>query len=130
MHQRLRVDLSDRARTSGLAASRAQTAILDEFEAADETFDAARAGRTGTFRVTAVPMWIDAVLPPAMARFHAELPGIRLVLDTATRAEGLRRLAGERSDLHCGGIDDGELLPATPPTATSRTARGSTTTPP
>ena len=27
-------------------------------------------------------------------------------------AERLRRLAGEHSDLHCGGIDDGELLPA------------------
>lgn len=101
-----------RLTTLGVAAAAHARRILDEFEAADETFDAARAGRTGTFRVTAVPMWIDAVLPPAMARFHAELPGIRLVLDTATRAEGLRRLAGGRSDLHCGGIDDGELLPA------------------
>ena len=69
-------------------------------------------GAQRAFRVTAVPMWIDTVLPQAMARFHAERPGIRLILDTATRAEGLRRLAGGHSDLHCGGIDGGELLPA------------------
>ena len=62
--------------------------------------------------MTAVPVWIDTVLPQAMARFHAERPGIRLILDTATRAEGLRRLADGHSDLHCGGVDDGELLPA------------------
>ena len=96
----------------GVAAAAHARRILDEFEAADETFDAACAGRSGTFRVTAVPMWIDTVLPQAMARFHAERPGIRLILDTATRAEGLRRLAGGHSDLHCGGIDGGELLPA------------------
>ena len=102
------------ARLTALGAAAAAHArrILDEFEAADETFDAAHAGRSGTFRVTAVPVWIDTVLPQAMARFHAERPGIRLILDTATRAEGLRRLADGHSDLHCGGVDDGELLPA------------------
>ena len=33
--------------------------------------------------MTAVPVWIDTVLPQAMARFHAERPGVRLILDTA-----------------------------------------------
>ena len=104
----------DGARLTALGAAATEPArrILREFEAADETFDAARSGRSGIFRVTAVPMWSDAVLPQAIARFHAACPGIELKLDTATRAEGLRRLAGGRSDLHVGGIDDGELLPA------------------
>ena len=67
------------------------------------------AHRSGTFRVTAVPVWIDIVLPQAMARFHAERPGIRLILDTATRAEGLRRLAdghkAERAEAQFNAVE-------------------------
>ena len=96
----------------GAAATEPARRLLREFEAADQALDAARSGRTAIFRVTANPVWSDAVLPQAIARFHAVCPEVELRLDTATRAEGLRRLAGGRSDLHVGGIDDGEVLPA------------------
>ena len=102
------------ARLTALGAAAIEPArrLLREYEAADQALDAARSGRTVTFRVTANPVWSDAVLPQAIARFHAACPEVELKLDTATRAEGLRRLADGRSDLHVGGIDDGALLPA------------------
>ena len=86
--------------------------ILREIEAAEAHVDAARAGRNGTFRVTANPMWCEAVLPEAIAEFHDSCPSIEIELVTATRAEGLQRLAVGESDLHCGGIDAGDSLPA------------------
>ena len=47
----------------------------------------------------------------AVERFHETYPAIELRLETATRAEGLRRLVGGDSDLHRGGIDADEPLP-------------------
>ena len=86
--------------------------ILREIEAAEEALDAARSGRTGSFRITASPTWSETVLPAALARFHEECPGIEIRIDTAGRAEGLRQLADGDSDLHCGGIDAGDVLHA------------------
>ena len=57
------------------------------------------------------------------ARFHAAFPGIELTVETTTRAEGLRRLADGRSDLHLGGVDAGEALPAWLRRDRPRTAR-------
>ena len=54
----------------------------------------------------------EFVLPQAIASFHASCPGIELELVTATRTEGLRLFASGESDLHCGGIDTGDLLPS------------------
>ncbi len=44
--------------------------ILYEIEAAEEKITATLAGRTGSLRVTAGPMWMRAVLPDAIAKFH------------------------------------------------------------
>lgn len=96
----------------GAAAAAPARRILAEFEAADRSLDAARSGTVGGFRVTAVTGWIDTVLPQAIARFHHACPGVELRCETATRAEGLRLLETGQSDLHVGGIDAGELLPA------------------
>ena len=57
-------------------------------------------------------MWSEFALPQAIASFHASCPGIELELVTATRTEGLRPFASGESDLHCGGIDTGDLLPS------------------
>ena len=92
------------------AAGRARR-ILRELEAEEEEFAAARAGRTGLIRVTAVAPWNEALLAQAAARFHRDYPDIELRLQTTTRTEGLRLLAAGESDLHCGGIDDGLGLP-------------------
>lgn len=96
----------------GAAAAAPAQRILREFEAADRTLDAARSGAVAGFRMTAVPGWSDTVLPRAIARFHRVCPEVELRCETTTRAEGLRLLEAGRSDLHAGGIDTGELLPA------------------
>ena len=98
-------------RPTALGAALAEPArsILRGFDAAR---DAARAGRAGPFRITAGPVWLDTVLPRAIARFRNACPGVELRVDAATRAEGLRLLAAGDADLHCGGVDPGERLPA------------------
>ena len=86
--------------------------ILREISLAEERVNAARLGRTGSVSVTADPMWADAVLPEAIVRFHEDYPAVELKLATASRQQGLRLLAEGRSDLHFGGIDEGERLPS------------------
>ena len=55
---------------------------------------------------------MQAVVAPAVRAFHAAFPEVELKLRTAAWREGARLLADGRSDLHCGGIDTGEALPA------------------
>ena len=85
--------------------------VLHDLEITDATVDAARSGRTGRFRVTADPVWAQAVLTQALARFHNGYPEIEVEIEVATRAEGLRRLASGESDMHCGGPDSSRRLP-------------------
>ena len=61
--------------------------------------------------ISAHPVWMQAVLPAAIARFHDSFPGIELKLRAADRPQGIRLLTEGASDLHCGGIDAGEPLP-------------------
>ncbi len=95
----------------GITAAEVGRRVLTEIEAAEERLDATHSGRTGVIRMTAGPVWGSAVLPEVIARFHESFPRIGLDVRTASRAEGLRRLVRGDSDLHCGGIDDGERLP-------------------
>ena len=88
--------------------------ILREIEDGEETVVAALAGRTGSFRITAAPVWMQAVLVPAVAAFHAAFPEIELKLRTAAWRDGVRLLADGSADLHVGGIDTGEALPGFP----------------
>ena len=96
----------------GAAAAELARGVLREIEAAEEKMEAAASGRTGRFRITATAMWMQAVLAPACQAFREKLPGVELTLRTAPFAEGLRLLARGESDLHCGGLDAGEHLPA------------------
>ena len=48
-------------------------------------------GRASGFRITADPVWMVAVVAPAIARFHETFPGVELKLSTASFAEALRR---------------------------------------
>ena len=95
----------------GITAAEVGRRILTEIEAAEEQLDARHSGRTGVIRITAGPVWGSAVLPEVIARFHESFPRIGLMVETTSRPEGLRRLVRGDSDLHCGGIDDGERLP-------------------
>ena len=85
--------------------------ILRDIEAGEEAVTAALAGRTGRFRVSAAPLWMQAVVAPAVQAFHAAFPDVELKLRTAAWREGVRLLADGGSDLHCGGVDSGEALP-------------------
>lgn len=85
--------------------------ILYEIEVAEEKINATLSGRTGSLRITAGPMWMGAVLPNVIARFHETCPGVELKLKTTPLSEGIRLLANGDSDLHCGGINGSEPLP-------------------
>ena len=95
----------------GAAAFDLAQHVRDETQAAEAKFEAFTTGRSGSFCVTAEPTWMQAVMPAAVARFHAACPGVELKLRTAGFRRGLRLLTDGRSDLHCGGIDIGEPLP-------------------
>ena len=105
---------ADRARPTRLGAVVAGHArrILREIEDGEATGAAAHAGRTGRFRVTAPPVWMQAVVAPAVRAFHGAFPEVELGLRTTSWRESVRRLADGGSDLHCGGLDTGEALPA------------------
>ena len=95
----------------GTVAANLARHILYEIEIAEDKINATLSGRTGCLRVTAGPMWMRAVLPTAIARFHEACPGMELKLKTTPLTEGIRLLANGDSDLHCGGIDANEPLP-------------------
>ena len=52
------------------------------------------------------------VVAPAAVRFQRACPGIGLTLRTVPFSQGVRLLEGGESDLHCGGVDGGQPLPA------------------
>ncbi len=85
--------------------------LLREFTETDEHIGETVDGRDGRFRVTAGPMWMQAVIAPAALRFQSVCPGVGLSLRTMPFSEGVRLLEGGASDLHCGGIDGGQPLP-------------------
>ena len=95
----------------GVTALRHARRILGETEDAERAIAAARSGRTGVFRITATPPWAETVLAGAAARFRESFPAVELQVESAPRAEGLRRLAAGQCDMHCGGIDIDEALP-------------------
>ena len=97
-------------RFGSLVADRTRR-ILREIELAEEEINLVVSGRTGSLRVTAGPMWMKAVLPNAIARFHKSYPGLELKLRTTTYTEGVWLLMDGENDIHCGGIDSYAPLP-------------------
>jgi DNA-binding transcriptional LysR family regulator len=85
--------------------------ILQEMEIAESKIGDAVSGRSGRLRISASPVWMQAVLPGAIADFREACPGVELKLRTASVGEGIRRLEEGDTDLHCGGIDAREPLP-------------------
>ena len=107
----------------GTVAVELARGLLREIETAEEKIEAAVSGRAGRFRITATPVWMQAVVAPALARYREALPGVERALRTAPFAEGLRLLENGESDLHCGGADPGRPLPAFPSPACGTFAR-------
>ncbi len=97
-------------RLGAVAVERARR-ILRETDEGEAAVAAELAGHAGRYRVSAAPVWLRAVLVPAMAEFHAAFPEVELTLRTASWREGVRLLADGESDLHAGGVDTGEALP-------------------
>ncbi len=106
-----RVPTGVRLTELGATATELARRILEEIEIAESKIKDLVGGRSGRIRITASPVWMQAVLPAAIADFRDACPGIELKLRTANVSEGLRRLEEGESDLHCGGIDTLEALP-------------------
>ena len=85
--------------------------IIRETADGEAAVAAELAGHAGRYRVTAAPVWLHAVLVPAVAQYHAAFPEVELKLRAASWREGVRLLADGESDLHVGGLDSGEALP-------------------
>ena len=85
--------------------------ILHEMEIAEGKIDDVVSGRSGRLRISASPVWMQAVMPAAIAEFREAFPGVELKLRTANVTEGVNRLEEGESDLHCGGIETEEPLP-------------------
>ena len=51
------------------------------------------------------------MLARAAARLLDSFPAVELRIESTTRAEGLRRLAAGKNELHCSRIDEEEPLP-------------------
>ena len=64
------------------------------------------------FRVTAAPLWMQAVIAPAVQAFHAAFLEVEFKQRTAAWREGLPLLADARSDQQCSRLVSGEALPA------------------
>ena len=86
-------------------------AVLREIAEAEERIGMAVSGRAGKFRITATPIWMEAVVAPSAVWFHERLPDLELGFRTVTPSEGLRLLEAGQSDLHCGGLRDEVTLP-------------------
>ena len=86
--------------------------LLRELAETDEHIEETVSGRRGRLRVSATPLWMRTVVAPAALRFHHDCPGVGLTLRTAPFPEGVRLLEGGEGDLHCGGVDGGQPLPA------------------
>ena len=106
-----RIPTGVRLTTFGSLVADRSRRILREIDLAEKEINLAVTGQTGSLRVTAGPMWMKAVLPLAIARFHKSYPGIELKLNTATYPEGVWSLMNGENDIHCGGIDTYEPLP-------------------
>lgn len=85
--------------------------LLREIEDAEDIVFSMVSGRSGTYRVTAGPVWMQAILPSAVARFHETFPSVELKLQTTAYKEGIWLLTNGKTDMHCGGLDTNEPLP-------------------
>lgn len=86
-------------------------AVMREIVEAQEKIGMAVSGRAGKVRVTATPVWMEAVLAPSAVWLRERLPGLEFGFRTVTPPEGLRLLEAGRSDLHCGGLRDEVAVP-------------------
>lgn len=86
--------------------------VLQEIETAERRVKSALSGHSTALRVTAGPIWMQAIMPEVVARFHDAFPDVGLRLHGMTFLEGVRLLVNGESDLHCGRIDAERRLPA------------------
>ena len=94
----------------GAAASERGQRVLREIEAGEADLAALRKGRGGTVAVAASAVFLQALLPGAIAAFHKEFPRVEVVLQPSS-GDVLRLLAAGCIDLYCGVIGSGRLPP-------------------
>ena len=93
----------------GHAAVECARRLLHEYEASEKWLESLLAGRAGRLRVVAGPVFMQAVLPGAIGRFHDDYPDVEVDVLHADGADALRLLTHGETDLYCGVLDDGAL---------------------
>lgn len=83
--------------------------MLREIEDGEAYVATLQEGRGGTLAMAAGAVFLQAVLPVALARLHEEHPDVEVTLMPAAGAEALRLLAANKADLYCGALGSGAL---------------------
>ena len=94
----------------GAAAARRARRLLREHEDGEKELDAVRAGRQGRLHLAASAVYLQGLLPGALAAFHREYPAVEVALRPAG-ADAPRLLAEGAIDVYCGVLGAGPLPP-------------------
>ena len=96
----------------GAAAAERGRRVLREIEESEAHMAALREGRGGVLTVAAGAVFLQALLPPAVARFHEAHPDVEVVLVPTAGADAMELVAAGEADLYCGALGGGPLSPA------------------
>ncbi len=111
-----------RPTAAGLVALRAANAQAEALRAATTELRSLREGRSGVVRLATFASAAAAVAAPALARFRATHPKVRLTVLQLETADAEAALLDGRADLAL--TFDYDAVPSSPPAAVSRTPLG------
>lgn len=85
--------------------------IIRECEVAQDDIKALAAGRSGTLRLSAGPVWIFAILPQVLPALSQTFPNVRIQLSSRGFHDAVLQLEQGLIDAHVGGFDSEAPLP-------------------
>ncbi|MFV0334592.1 MAG: LysR family transcriptional regulator [Tropicimonas sp.] len=86
--------------------------LLRETQLAETEIRALREGERGTLRLAAAPVWMQSILPHALARLHESHPQLSLTLESLDYSSAAPRLQNGELDAFFGGFQRVESLPS------------------
>ncbi|PRY20866.1 DNA-binding transcriptional LysR family regulator [Aliiruegeria haliotis] len=84
--------------------------LIRESQLAETEILSYREGEQGTFRISAAPVWMTAILPQVVAQLHRQFPSLAIQLEAANYSEALPKLANAECDAFFGGFQRIEAL--------------------